>query len=185
MDLGDSWQNAAALAGTLAGAYLLVFWISIVAWTYRDIRDRSRDAAFQVVAVLLVLVFNVLGLVIYLILRPRETLAEAYARSLEEEALLQELEEQGICPSCKRYITAEFVICPYCRTQLKEPCVKCGRPLSFNWLACPYCSATRSRAGGGVQPALGGLDTATEEEGETVEQPKRRRPASSRSTVDT
>ncbi len=183
MDLGDSWQNAAALAATLAGAYLLVFWISIVAWTYRDIRDRSRDAAFQVVAVLLVLVFNVLGLVIYLILRPRETLAEAYARSLEEEALLQELEEQGICPSCKRYITAEFVICPYCRTQLKEPCMKCGRPLSFNWLACPYCTASRSRAGGGVPQEL--LKVEEEEEEETVEQPKRRRPASSRSPVDT
>jgi len=181
MDLGDSWQNAAALAATLAGAYVLVFWISIVAWTYRDIRDRSRDAAFQVVAVLLVLVFNILGLVIYLILRPRETLAEAYARSLEEEALLQELEEQGICPSCKRYITGEFVICPYCRTQLKEPCIKCGRPLSFNWLACPYCTAGRSRVGGGVQKEL---LTVQEEEEETVEEPKRRRPASSRTPVD-
>ena len=177
--MGDSWQNAAALAVTLAGAYVLVFWISIVAWTYRDIRDRSRDAAFQVVAVLLVLVFNVLGLVIYLILRPRETLAEAYARSLEEEALLQELEEQGICPSCKRYITAEFVVCPYCRTQLKEPCIKCGRPLSFNWLACPYCTTSRSRVGGGVQKEL---LTVQEEEGETVEQPKRRRPAASSGT---
>jgi hypothetical protein len=182
MDLGDGWQNAAALAGTLAGAYLLVFWISIIAWTYRDIRERSRDAAFQVVAVLLVLVFNVLGLIIYLILRPRETLAEAYARSLEEEALLQELEEQGICPSCKRYITSEFIICPYCRTQLKEPCAKCGRPLSFNWLACPYCAASRSRLGGSVPETL--LETAEEEEEEAVEQTKRRRPASSRTTVD-
>ena len=186
MDLGDSWQNAAALAATLGGAYVLVFWISIVAWTYRDIRERSRDAAFQVVAVLLVLVFNFLGLVIYLILRPRETLAEAYARSLEEEALLQELEEQGICPSCKRYITGDFVICPYCRTQLKEPCIKCGRPLSFNWLACPYCTTSRSRVGSSVPQAL--LETETppvEEEEETVEQPKRRRPASTRTPVDT
>ena len=184
MGLGDSWQNAAALAATLGGAYLLVFWISIVAWTYRDIRDRSRDVAFQVVAVLLVLVFNVLGLVIYLILRPRETLAEAYARSLEEEALLQELEEQGICPSCKRYITGEFVICPYCRTQLKEPCIKCGRPLSFNWLACPYCASSRSRLGAAAVPE-DLLKVDEEEEGETVDQPKRRRPASSRTTVDT
>jgi RNA polymerase subunit RPABC4/transcription elongation factor Spt4 len=184
MDLGGSWQNAAALAATLGGAYVLVFWISVVAWTYRDIRERSRDAAFQVVAVLLVLVFNFLGLVIYLILRPRETLAEAYARSLEEEALLQELEEQGICPSCKRYITGDFVICPYCRTQLKEPCIKCGRPLSFNWLVCPYCTTSRSRVGSSVPQAL--LETPpVEEEEETVEQPKRRRPASSRTPVDT
>jgi RNA polymerase subunit RPABC4/transcription elongation factor Spt4 len=102
---------------------------------------------------------------------------------LEEEALLQELEEQGICPSCKRYITADFVICPYCRTQLKEPCIKCGRPLSFNWLACPYCTTSRSRTGGSVPQAL--LETPEEEEEETVEQPKRRRPASSRSAADT
>ncbi len=140
---GGSWQNVATLAGTLAGAYVLVLWISVLVWTYRDIRDRSRDAAFQVVAVLLVLVFNLLGWLIYLILRPSETLSEAYARSLEEEALLQELEEQGICPSCKRYVTGEFIICPFCRTQLKESCGKCGRPLSFNWAACPYCTTTR------------------------------------------
>ncbi len=179
---GNGWQNIAALAGTLAGAYLLVFWISIIAWTYRDIRDRSRDAAFQVVAVLLVLVFNVLGLIIYLILRPRESLGESYARSLEEEALLQELEEQGICPSCKRYITAEFIICPYCRAQLKEPCAKCGRPLSFNWLACPYCAASRSRPGASVPEEL---LKVTDEKGDTVEQPKRRRAASSGTPVDT
>jgi RNA polymerase subunit RPABC4/transcription elongation factor Spt4 len=143
---GGSWENAAALAVTIAAAYLLVLWISIVAWTYRDIRDRSRDPAFQVVALLLVLVFNIMGWVIYMILRPAETLTEAYARSLEEEAVLQELEEQGICPSCKRYVTGEFVICPYCRTQLKEPCSNCGRPLSFNWVACPFCSTTRAVA---------------------------------------
>ena len=178
---GSSWENVAALAATLVGAYLLVFWISIVAWTYRDIRERSRDAAFQVVAVLLVLVFSVLGLIIYLILRPRETLAEAYARSLEEEALLQELEAQGICPSCKRYITSEFIICPYCRTQLKKPCANCGRPLSFNWVVCPYCTPARSTLGGGLEKDL--LETAEEEE-KTVEQPKQRRAASSRTSVD-
>lgn len=143
---GGSWENAAALAATIAAAYVLVLWISIVAWTYRDIRERTRDAAFQVVAVLLVLVFNILGWVIYMILRPAETLTEAYARSLEEEAVLQELEEQGICPSCKRYVTGEFVICPYCRTQLKEPCSNCGRPLNFNWVACPFCATTRAAA---------------------------------------
>jgi len=129
----------------------------------------------------LVLVFSVLGLIIYLILRPRETLAEAYARSLEEEALLQELEEQGICPSCKRYITSEFIICPYCRTQLKKPCADCGRPLSFNWLVCPYCTPVRSTLAGGLEKDL--LEAAEEEE-KTVEQPKQRRPTSSRTSVD-
>jgi len=173
---GDSWQNVAALAGTLAGAYVLVLWISVLVWTYRDIRDRSRDAAFQVVAVLLVLVFNLLGWLIYLILRPSETLSEAYARSLEEEALLQELEEQGICPSCKRYVTSEFIICPFCRTQLKEPCTNCGRPLNFNWTACPYCTTARGVIAASAQKRVAGV--SEEEEEEMLEGSKGRRAAS-------
>lgn len=173
---GGSWENVAALAGTIAAAYLLVIWISIVTWTYRDIRERTRDAAFQVVAVLLVLVFNIAGWVIYMILRPAETLTEAYARSLEEEAILQELEEQGICPSCKRYVTGEFVICPYCRTQLKEPCSNCGRPLNFNWVACPFCSTTRAVAAATTRKGTRRSSTEAAEE-ETLDSSQQRAPS--------
>jgi predicted amidophosphoribosyltransferase len=171
---GGSWENVATLAGTIAGAYVLVLWISIIAWTYRDIRDRTRDAAFQIVAVLLVLVFNIPGWFIYMLLRPGETLAQAYARSLEEEALLQELEEQGICPSCKRYITADFVICPHCRTQLKEPCANCGRPLNFNWVACPYCATQKTRVAASAQKDA----RAVSQVGEAMESAERQRAAS-------
>jgi hypothetical protein len=171
---GGNWENIAALAATIAVAYVLVLWISIIAWTYRDIRDRSRDAAFQIVAVLLVLVFNIAGWFIYMLLRPSETLAQAYARSLEEEALLQELEEQGICPSCKRYVTADFVICPYCRTQLKEPCANCGRPLSFNWVACPSCATSKTRVAASPQKEMRPVSQAEE----ALESAERRRAAS-------
>jgi len=176
----DNWENAATLAATVAGAYVLVLWIGIIAWTYRDIRDRTRDTAFQIVAVLLVLVFNIPGWIIYMILRPDETLAEAYARSLEEEALLQELEEQGICPSCKRYVTADFVICPYCRTQLKEPCANCGRPLNFNWVACPYCTTQKAVAAASAQKKVSKVSQVEE----AVESPERPRAASPQTSVE-
>ena len=175
----DNWENVATLGATVAGAYVLVLWIGIIAWTYRDIRDRTRDTAFQIVAVLLVLVFNIPGWIIYMILRPDETLAEAYARSLEEEALLQELEEQGICPSCKRYVSADFVICPHCRTQLKEPCANCGRPLNFNWVACPYCMTQKPVASSAQKEARRipqGEDAA--------ESPERPRAASPQTSVE-
>jgi hypothetical protein len=171
---GGNWENIATLAATIAVAYVLVLWISTIAWTYRDIRDRSRDSAFQIVAVLLVMVFPFLGWVIYMLLRPSETLAQAYARSLEEEALLQELEEQGICPSCKRYVTADFVVCPYCRTQLKEPCANCGRPLSFNWVACPHCATPKTRTAAPAQKEARPVSQA----GEALESAERRRAAS-------
>jgi len=171
---GGNWENIATLAATIAVAYVLVLWISTIAWTYRDIRDRSRDSAFQIVAVLLVMVFPFLGWVIYMLLRPSETLAQAYARSLEEEALLQELEEQGICPSCKRYVTADFVVCPYCRTQLKEPCANCGRPLSFNWVACPHCATPKTRTAAPAQKEARPVSQA----GEALESAETRRAAS-------
>jgi RNA polymerase subunit RPABC4/transcription elongation factor Spt4 len=176
----DNWENVATLAATLAGAYVLVLWIGIIAWTYRDIRERTRDTAFQIVAVLLVLAFSIPGWIVYMILRPSETLSEAYARSLEEEALLQDLEEQGICPSCKRYVSADFVICPYCRTQLKDPCGNCGRPLNFNWAACPYCMAQKTRA---ARPTQKQVSEVLQEE-EAVESPERPRAASPRTSIE-
>jgi RNA polymerase subunit RPABC4/transcription elongation factor Spt4 len=175
----DNWENAATLAATVAGAYLLVLWIGIIAWTYRDIRDRTRDTAFQIVAVLLVLVFNIPGWIIYMILRPDETLAEAYSRSLEEEALLQELEEQGICPSCRRYVSADFVICPHCRTQLKDPCTNCSRALNFNWVACPYCT-TQKPVSTSTRKKVSGVSQVED----AVESPERPRAASPQTSVE-
>ncbi len=74
------------------GAYLFAVWVSMIIWTYRDIHSRSRDIFAQGLAVLLVLIFNVAGLLLYFILRPRETLSEKYERELAEEALLQDIE---------------------------------------------------------------------------------------------
>ena len=123
----------------LIGAYTLAFWLSLVVWTFVDIRRRSRDILAALLSVLLVLIFNLPGLVIYLILRPKETLTEAYQRALEEEALLQDIEDQYVCPSCKQKIEDSFIICPNCHTQLKERCPSCGKLLNLKWNICPYC----------------------------------------------
>lgn len=136
---GGSWEATVKYTVAVLAIYLAAIWLTLVFWTYRDIRQRSRDPIVQMVAVLLVLVFFLPGHWIYLILRPRYTLTELYERSLEEEALLQELEDQKACPTCKRRVHDEFLICPSCRTQLKEPCRSCSKPLSYAWLACPFC----------------------------------------------
>jgi RNA polymerase subunit RPABC4/transcription elongation factor Spt4 len=128
------------------GAYFLAFWLSMVIWTFRDVRARSRDIFAQLLATLLVLVFNVPGLVLYFILRPQETLAEAYERSLEEEALLQGLEERDVCPHCQHGIKSDFLFCPNCHTQLKKTCASCTRLLNLNWALCPYCGQSDASA---------------------------------------
>ncbi len=136
---GGSWEATAKFFGGVAVVYLAAIWVALVFWVYRDIRQRSRDPVLQTVAVVIVLLFFLPGLGVYLIVRPRYTLTEIYERSLEEEALLQELEDQKACPSCKRRIHDDYLICPSCRTRLKEPCRQCAKPLSYAWVACPFC----------------------------------------------
>jgi len=84
-------------------------------------------------------------------LRPKETLAEAYERSLEEEALLQGIEEVLACPGCGARVQGDFVVCPNCHTKLKKPCQGCGRALNLRWGVCPYCG-TPSMGGVQIQP---------------------------------
>lgn len=136
---GGSWEASLRMTLTVFALYLAALWITLVFWTYRDIRQRSRDPIVQTFAVLLVLIMFLPGHWIYLILRPRYTLAELYERSLEEEALLQELEDQKSCPTCKRRVHDEYLICPSCRTALKEACRECSKPLHYAWMACPFC----------------------------------------------
>jgi RNA polymerase subunit RPABC4/transcription elongation factor Spt4 len=121
------------------GAYLFAVWVSMIVWTVRDIRSRSRDIFAQMLAIVLVIVFNVAGLLLYFILRPRETLAEKYERELAEEAMLQDIEERQVCPVCEHKITAEYLICPNCHTKLHKKCEHCGRVLNLKWGVCPFC----------------------------------------------
>ncbi len=150
------WQDAARIAVIALIAYGLVLWIGALVWTYRDASSRTRDPFTQAMALLLVLVFNLPGLLLYLILRPKDTLVDAYDRQLEAEALLHEIQEQATCPSCRRKIESDFVACPFCRTTLRTPCEACGKPMAATWVLCPFCATERS----GAPTSLAGRGTA-------------------------
>jgi RNA polymerase subunit RPABC4/transcription elongation factor Spt4 len=121
------------------GAYLFAVYLGLVVWAFKDVHARTRDVLGQIMATLLVAIFTLPGLLVYVLLRPRTTLAEEYERSLAEESLLQELEERRICPTCQRRIEPDFVVCPNCHHALRRRCVSCGRLLNPNWDVCPYC----------------------------------------------
>ena len=142
----DGWESIAILIVAILGIYGVILWLGLVVWAYRDIRERTRDNWSQTVGVLLVAVLNIPGLLLYMLLRPHETLAEAYERRLETEAFRQEIVEQRrSCPTCQKPIQEEFLLCPHCRTNLREPCVVCSRPLELTWAVCPYCGAQGPR----------------------------------------
>jgi RNA polymerase subunit RPABC4/transcription elongation factor Spt4 len=129
-------------------AFMIALWVSMIIWTFRDVRSRSRDVFAILLATLMAVVFGPLGLLLYLLLRPKETLAEIYERSLEEEALLQDLEHRAACPGCRRRIEEAWQVCPDCHTILKKTCLNCGQLLHLRWNICPYCAAPSIEATG-------------------------------------
>jgi RNA polymerase subunit RPABC4/transcription elongation factor Spt4 len=155
---GNILNTLQSFLGPLIGctvAFLVVFSLSLVIWTFRDIRSRSQDFVSQILATVLVAVFNVGGLFIYLILRPRQTLAEVYERQLEEESLLAEMTERQTCNNCHARIESDFQVCPSCGQKLKRPCPKCERLLELRWTFCPYC--TTNLTGGPPMPGMGAI----------------------------
>jgi hypothetical protein len=123
----------------IAGGLLALLWLAVVIWAYRDARQRSRSSLAAALTVLLVALLPIIGLAIYLLLRPRETLIEAYDRALEQEALLQQIEERPVCPTCSRPTQPNWFLCPSCHTHLRQPCPVCNSPLELHWDICPYC----------------------------------------------
>ena len=122
------------------GAFIAALWLSLVIWTYRDIQARGKDPLVRILAVLIVAVLFLPGIVIYLILRPQRTLEDEYQQTLEEEALLQAIEENSVCPGCGRRTKDNWRVCPHCHTKLKKPCHHCGYLMDLPWNICPHCS---------------------------------------------
>ena len=90
-------------------------------------------------AALLAAVMGPFGVLIYLILRPRLTIDQEYQHTLEEEALLTEIEDESICPGCGGRTHADWQLCPTCHTHLRKDCDHCGRLMELSWQVCPYC----------------------------------------------
>lgn len=125
------------LTSQLCILFAVVFWLSLVFWTYRDAVRRGAMGWFWG---LTALIFPVAGWIIYLIVRPPEYTEDARERDLEirakEVALSRDYET---CPACYKPVEKDFLICPYCMKKLRKPCIECTKALKLNWSVCPYC----------------------------------------------
>jgi hypothetical protein len=133
-------SNLVLFATAFGAAFAAALWLSLIFWTYRDIRQRTRDRLARLLAILVVAVLFIPGMLVYFIIRPQNTQEEDYQRTLEEESLLQTIEESPVCPGCGRRIKEDWVACPNCQTRLRKPCVQCGRLMELPWNLCPYCA---------------------------------------------
>ncbi len=118
----------------------IIFWLFVCWWIYNDIVSRTKNRYIHFFSVLLVLLLNVLGLLIYLIIRPKDTLQEAFWADLERRYLLFETAELGDCDKCGYQLRPGFTSCPNCGYDIKFKC-SCGALIEKNWKYCPYCGA--------------------------------------------
>ncbi len=144
------------IIATFLIAFLVVLWLTLCVWTFRDIQSRTRDVIAQVFATMLVLFFNIPGVLLYVLVRPKESLVQSYERSLQEEYMLQDLEEREICPTCRVKTQPDFMFCFNCRTRLRRECPGCGSLIKLKWASCPFC---------GVPQKLRPRDTGAERVG--------------------
>ena len=168
---GGDWQATARLFGALIGGYLLVLWFASILWVYRDIQSRSQDPITQAIGVGISVVFPLVGLPVYVVVRPQETLQDAYDRQLEQEAILSELHSVTGCPNCRRPVQDDFQFCAFCGTSLKSACASCNRLLQFSWRVCPSCQTPKPR------PQPDPAEVARQREAEAAAAASARRPA--------
>jgi hypothetical protein len=132
-------SNSFLIVTAWGAAFIAALWLSLIFWTYRDIRARARDPLARILAVLVVAILFLPGIVVYLIMRPPRTLEQEYQQTLEEEALLQSIEDSPLCPGCGRRTKDNWVICPNCHTKIKKTCHQCGKLMELPWNLCPHC----------------------------------------------
>ncbi|MCS7054865.1 MAG: zinc ribbon domain-containing protein [Thermoflexales bacterium] len=145
--MAENISSLIVAAVSLCGAVVAALLAGMTIWTFRDIRSRTRDPFVQILATVMVGVIPIAGILVYFMLRPRETLSEQYVRALEEESLLASIENQEFCPTCGRRVDADMQFCPSCHTKLRNACPSCGRAVHLSWDLCPYC-------GGELTPEL-------------------------------
>ena len=130
------------LVRNLCSLFFIVLYFAIIFWTWRD---ASRRGAMGWFWALVVAIFPVVGWIVYLVVRPPDTLDDAHERELEIRSREAQLtREYDTCPSCYKPVEKDFLICPYCMKKLRKSCVECGKALKLNWQVCPYCKTKQS-----------------------------------------
>ncbi len=124
---------------SLFGIALGAFWIVVLYWVWLDSGDRTTNKTTRVAYVLLVLFLFVVGLIIYLLIRPSQTIEEIYWADLERRYLKYETAELGDCPKCGTQLYPGFTYCPNCRYVLKMKCSNCELEMDKQYKYCPSC----------------------------------------------
>jgi RNA polymerase subunit RPABC4/transcription elongation factor Spt4 len=122
--------------------FAAVLWIACAYWVFKDARRRIDDKIVLAVAVLTGIVFGPVGLIVYAIVRPPETLAERREHELEVAMMESRIGgDEERCSFCKTPVKGDYLVCPTCGRRLRTSCSSCRKPIDPQWRVCPYCEA--------------------------------------------
>jgi RNA polymerase subunit RPABC4/transcription elongation factor Spt4 len=127
--------------------FFFILWIAVIVWVYKDAERRGMSG---ILWALLVFIGNLIGLLIFLIVRQDHPVfgasegSRASAPPAAPPSSAPPAPAPAVtpaCPSCKKPVERGFTYCPHCGAPLQPVCKSCGKSVDPAWKACPYCGA--------------------------------------------
>jgi hypothetical protein len=127
--------------GALLFVSLFIFWLVLIGWVWIDSGERTTKLGYRIAYVLLVIILNIPGLIIYLIVRPSDTIEQIYWADLERRYLKYETAELTDCPKCCRQMFPGYVFCSNCGYEIKRKCPECEVMINKESKFCYFCGS--------------------------------------------
>jgi len=140
--LFNGWHNVPWFPFVPVWSFSLLFvilWLAIILWVYRDAERRRMSGLLWA---LLVFIGNLVGLLIYLIIRQDHPVCcEPAGAVTPSPPGTPAAPEKNVpaCPACQKPVERGFVYCPGCGASLQATCPNCGKPVESDWKVCPHC----------------------------------------------
>jgi hypothetical protein len=159
--LASPLSGSSHLIVDVFGVLLVVFWLALGYWTFRDAKRRIEEPFFIGLATLVGLFPPFVGPFIYMLFRPPEFIDDRRERELEIRAIESRLAATDVtCRVCHADVDPSFLVCPVCTTKLRQACTNCKAPLEPMWQVCPYCETPMQMPSIGAAPAALGTRRA-------------------------
>ncbi len=120
--------------------YYIIVWILVLAWVWTDISARTENWFLRILCMVIVSVLSFPGLIIYILIRPKDTVEEIFWSDLERRYLLYETDGLEDCEVCGYSLTPDYIHCPNCGETLKRYCEECEVYVKKEFNYCPFCA---------------------------------------------